>query len=73
MRARARQWLTTYRPAASGSPDEGWFQAAGFVADGDTLTFLVITSVGQDYNYESGQQPMDLAVQQAARTLIKSR
>jgi hypothetical protein len=67
------QWLTIYGPPPSGSPDEGWYQAAGFVADGDTLTFLVIASLGQDYNYEAGQQPMDLAVQQAARALIKSR
>jgi hypothetical protein len=67
------QWLTIYGPAPGGSLDEGWFQAAGFVADGDTLTFLVIANVGQDYNYEDGQQPMDLAVQEAARQLVTSR
>jgi hypothetical protein len=37
------------------------------------LTVLVIANVGQDYNYEAGRQPMDLAVQEAARRLIASR
>jgi hypothetical protein len=67
------QWLTIYGPAPGGSADEGWFEAFGYVADGDTLTVLVIANVGQDYNYEAGQQPMDLAVQEAARRLIASR
>jgi hypothetical protein len=66
------QWLTTYRPVA-GDPDSQWFQAAGYVADGDTLTFLVITNPGQDYNYDEGQQPMDLAVEVAGQRLLASR
>jgi hypothetical protein len=67
------QWLTLYGPAPSGSPDEGWFEAVGYVADGDTLTLLVMANVGQDYNYDAGRQPMDLAVQETARRLMASR
>lgn len=67
------QWLTTYGPTPSGSPDERWFEATGYVADGDTLTMLVMANVGQDYNYPAGEQPMDLAVQEAGRRLEASR
>jgi hypothetical protein len=67
-----QQWLTTYGPVA-GAPDDTWFEASGFVADGDTLTFLVMTNAGQDYNYEGGEQPMDHAVEVAGQYLVNSR
>ena len=67
-----QQWLTSYKPAPGG-PDYGWFQATGFVTDGDTLTFLVMTSVGQDYNYPAGKQPIDQALKVAANALVATR
>lgn len=66
------QWLVTYRPVP-GDPDASWLQAEGFVRDGDTLTYLVMTTAGQDYNYESGQEPMAQALQVAAKRLLASR
>jgi hypothetical protein len=66
------QWLSAFGPIA-GHPDEGWFQAEGFVEDADTLTYIVMVNQGQDYNYEDGQQPLDLALVVAGRQLKSSR
>jgi hypothetical protein len=68
----AEHWLSAYGPL-NDNPDEGWFQAEGFVADGDTLTYVVILSVGQDYDYEPGQQPVELALGIAGAKLAQSR
>jgi hypothetical protein len=68
----AEQWLSSYGPV-SDSPDDSWFQAEGFVEDADTLTYIVIANTGQDYNYETGQQPIDLALAVAAEQLKGSR
>ncbi|MBA2445704.1 MAG: hypothetical protein H0V49_10280 [Nocardioidaceae bacterium] len=65
-------WLSTYGPV-EGDPNAAWFVAEGFVADGDTMTYLVMTSVGQDYNYPPGRTPIELSLQAAAHALIKSR
>jgi len=67
-----QQWLVTYRPVP-GDPNAAWLQAEGFVRDGDTLTYLVMTTAGQDYNYEPGQEPMAQALIVAAKRLIASR
>lgn len=66
------EWLTTYRPVA-GDPDAAWFQAQGFVRDGDTLTYLIITTAAQDYNYEQGQEPVSLALEVAGHYLAETR
>jgi hypothetical protein len=66
------QWLSIFGPLP-GNPDEGWFQGEGFVEDADTLTYIVIVNVGQDYNYDTGQQPMDLALVAAGKHLESSR
>jgi hypothetical protein len=65
-------WLSAFGPV-KGRPDDGWFQGEGFVEDADTLTYVVIVSTGQDYNYERGQQPAELAVAVAAEHLKASR
>jgi len=67
-----QQWLVTYRPVA-GDPNASWLQAEGFVRDGDTMTYLVMTTAGQDYNYEPGNEPMAQALAVAAQRLVKSR
>jgi hypothetical protein len=66
------QWLSMFGPVPD-DPDASWFQGEGFVEDGDTLTYIVIVNVGQDYNYENGQQPMDLALVAAGQHLEASR
>jgi hypothetical protein len=66
------QWLSSFGPVP-GHPDDTWFQGEGFVEDDDTLTYIVIVDTGQDYNYETGQQPMDLAVVVAGHYLKSSR
>ncbi len=67
-----KQWMVTYRPVPN-DPDSVWFNAEGFVRDGDVITYLVIRNAGQDYNYEVGQEPMDLAVAVAGDYLKKTR
>jgi hypothetical protein len=69
---RGEAWLAAFGPV-KGHPDDGWFQGEGFVEDADTLTYVVIVSTGQDYNYEQGQQPAELAVAVAADHLKASR
>jgi hypothetical protein len=65
-------WLAAFGPV-QGHPDDGWFQGEGFVEDADTLTYVVIVSAGQDYNYEQGEQPAELAVAIAGEHLKASR
>lgn len=67
-----KTWLTTYRPVA-GHPDESWFHAEGFVTDGDTMTYVVFVSPGQDYNYPAGETPAELALKLGADYLESSR
>jgi hypothetical protein len=66
------QWLSAFGPVP-GRPDDGWFQAEGFVEDGDTMTYIVIVNVGQDYEYDEGQQPLDRALVVAGERLKASR
>jgi hypothetical protein len=66
------QWLSSFGPVP-GHLDDTWFQGEGFVEDDDTLTYIVIISRGQDYNYDEGQQPMDLALVVAGEHLKSSR
>ena len=66
------QWLSSFGPVP-GHPDDGWFQGEGFVEDADTLTYIVIVNVGQDYDYSDGQQPLDVALAVAGKHLKSSR
>lgn len=66
------QRLVIYSPAA-GDPDAGYFNGEGYVRDGDVLTYLVFHSVGQDYNYQLGKEPVDLGLAVAGDYLERSR
>jgi hypothetical protein len=66
------QWLSSFGPVPD-DPDATWFQAEGFVEDADTLSYIVIVNAGQDYNYDTGQQPIDLALMVAGEQLKASR
>jgi hypothetical protein len=67
-----RQWMVTYTPVP-GHRSWGWFDAEGFVRDGDTLTYLLYRSAGQDYDYEAGQEPIDRALAVAGAYLKRTR
>ncbi|MGH3470891.1 MAG: hypothetical protein ACRDPG_02435 [Nocardioidaceae bacterium] len=68
----AEDWMVTFRPVPQGRT-ASWWNAEGFVRDGDTLTYLVIVSAGQDYDYPTGQQPMERALAVAGLALKRSR
>lgn len=61
-------YLLTYGPV-QGDPDAGYFDAQGIALVGDTIAVVRLASVGQDYNYEVGQEPMVAAVKAAAALL----
>ena len=56
-----------------GDPDSTYFNGEGYVRDGDVISYLVVHSIGQDYNYEQGQEPAALGLQVAADALKASR
>jgi hypothetical protein len=56
-----------------GDPDSQYFNGEGYVRDGDVLSYLVMHSVGQDYNYADDQEPVVLGLQKAADALRASR
>jgi hypothetical protein len=64
----ARWWLLTYGPVED-EPDASYFEAFGLVRRGDRLAMVRMTSVGQDYNYEPGQEPVARALRREARLL----
>ncbi len=61
-------YLLTY-PDPGGDPDAGVFDAQGIAVVGTRIVMLELRNVGQDYNYEAGQEPMVAAVQRAAGKL----
>jgi hypothetical protein len=61
-------YLLSYGPV-EGDPDSGWFDAEGFAVVGDRIAVVRLALVGQDYNYEVGQEPMVAAVQAAVARL----
>jgi hypothetical protein len=70
--ATGEHWLSTFGPV-QGRPNDSWFQSEGFVEDADTMTYIAIVSAGQDYDYEPGQEPIDLALVVGAAQLAASR
>jgi hypothetical protein len=64
-------WLVTYGPGPDA--DSQWFDAEGYVVDGDTLTYVVIRVAGQDYNYAAGRSPIEQALRVAGKRLQRTR
>jgi hypothetical protein len=64
-----RWWLLTYGPVQD-DPESSYFEAFGLVRSGDRLALVRMTSVGQDYDYEPGLEPVAKALRRAARLLV---
>jgi hypothetical protein len=64
----AGAYLLTYGPVR-GRPDDAYFDAQGMAVVGSRIAVVTLRVVGQDYNYEAGQEPVVAAVQRAARKL----
>ena len=58
-------YLLVYGPPKN-DPDSGWFDAQGMARVGSRIAMVEMVVLGQDYNYESGKEPMVAAVQRAA-------
>lgn len=64
------EWrLAIYGPV-KGDPDAGFFDATGYVKQGERISLVTMVSVGQDYNYPPGKEPIVGAVQNAATKLL---
>jgi len=61
-------YLLVYGPAP-GDPDSGVFDAQGMALVGTRIAMVEIKSIGQDYDYPPGKEPMVGGVQAAARKL----
>lgn len=64
----AHWYLLTYGPPRS-EPDAGYFDAQGLVRVGSRISVLQMRTVGQDYNYRPGREPMVAAVRASAERL----
>ena len=62
-------WYLLGYGTPDGSPDERWFDAQGLVRVGARIALVRLSVLGQDYNYEPGQEPMVAALRQAAAKL----
>ena len=67
----ASWYLLIYGPAKS-DPDAGYFDAQGLARVGKMISVLEMRLVGQDYNYELGQEPMVGAVTASVARLAGS-
>jgi hypothetical protein len=64
------EWrLAIYGPV-KGDPNAGFFDATGYVKNGERIGLVTMVSVGQDYNYPPGHEPIVGAVQNAATKLL---
>ena len=61
-------YLLTYGPVPA-DPDAQFFDAQGMAVVGARVTMVSLVLAGQDYDYETGQEPAALAVRRAARLL----
>jgi hypothetical protein len=64
------EWrMATYGPA-EGEQDAGYFDATGYVVEGSRISLTTMVSVGQDYNYPRGEEPIVEAVRNSATKLL---
>jgi hypothetical protein len=64
------QWrLATYGPVP-GERDAAYFDATGYAMEGSRISLTTMVSVGQDYNYPPGEEPIVEAVRNSATKLL---
>jgi len=64
------EWrLAVYSPVP-GEQDAGFFDATGYVRNGSRISLVTMVSVGQDYNYPRGHEPVVGAVRNSATKLL---
>lgn len=64
------QWrLAIYGPVPDDS-DAGFFDATGYVRNGERISLVTMVSVGQDYNYPVGEEPIVGALRAADVKLL---
>lgn len=61
-------YLLVYGPAGD-NPDQSYYDAQGLVRVGSRIAVVQLRLVGQDYNFDAGNEPMVDAVQAAAANL----
>ncbi|MGZ4504119.1 MAG: hypothetical protein ACXVW3_09515 [Nocardioidaceae bacterium] len=66
--ADAGWYLLKYGPL-QGDPNSLWFDAEGFVRVGDRVALVTMTQAGQQYDYPAGQEPLVVALRDAAARL----
>ena len=64
------EWRMAIYGPVPGDPDAGFFDATGYVKKGSRISLVTMVSVGQDYNYPRGQEPIVGAVQSSAIKLL---
>ncbi len=64
----ASWYLLTYGPVA-GDRDAAVLDAQGMTVVGSRIAMVSLVAVGQDYDYEPGQEPMVAALQRAAQKI----
>lgn len=64
------EWrLAVYGPA-KGDRNASYFDATGYVREGKRISLVTMVSVGQDYNYPAGEEPIVGAVSNSAIKLL---
>jgi hypothetical protein len=64
------EWRMAIYGPVEGDPDAGYFDATGYVRKGERISLTTMVSVGQDYNYPAGEEPIVGAVRNSAIKLL---
>lgn len=67
-RGEAGWWIALYAPVGD-DPEVSAFDAEGVALVGDRIAVVHLVSYGQDYNYDTGQEPAAVAIRRAAPLL----
>lgn len=64
------EWRMAIYGPAEGEREAAYFDATGYVVEGSRIGLTTMVSVGQDYNYPRGEEPIVEAVRNAATKLL---
>lgn len=60
------EWRMAIYGPAEGEREAGYFDATGYVRNGNRISLTTMVNVGQDYNYPAGEEPIVGAVENSA-------